>query len=372
MDFDHTLEDYLNANKGDLDNLLLIRDVLGEGASGTAVSADVKPRGKYPTVVLKELNNKRYGTNEKNALKLITKLQKQGKLSNYFINLYADVNSGHNCYLVLEKADIRFDELFTPRNGTTKEFLNIFWQLSQAVKELEAIQMNHGDLWVENVMLTKVGDRYHVRIIDFDCAFKERSNINKPALGGAFYYRSKFILGYDLNRFFDSLLYSYRKYVVKKLADKKRRIAKATMMRKRGKKVTVPKLDVEDSEDEEWDQENIMYPPEIIEFMESLGTCDPEQEEGQSVKEITAESDDEIDEYETEGEEDEDDVEYETEGDEEDEGEIEEDDEETEEEDIEEEGVPICFTDMPHLSGESVQKKIEELAEKLNITLYKK
>lgn len=307
MEFNQELEDYLLANKSNLDDLLIIQDVLGEGVAGVALSAEVKPRGKFPLVVLKEMNSKKYCTNERNALKLLTKLKKEGKISNYFINLYADITSGNNNYLILEKADTRFDQEFTPRDGTTQEFLNIFWQLAQAVKELEAIEMNHGDLWVENVMLTEQDGYHHVRIIDFDAAFKEKSNINKPAVGGADYHRTTFVLGYDLNRFFDSVLHSYHSYTKRKLADKKRRINKAKRLKKMGRNVQIPKLDVQDSEDEEWDEVNVLYPPEIVEFMEELGSQDPNY-----------------------------------------------------------------FDDMPDLSGETVQKKIEELADKLQIDIVKK
>lgn len=307
MEFNQDLEDYLNENKSKLDDLLIVQDVLGEGVAGVALSAEVKPRGKFPMVVLKEMDSKKYCTNERNALNLLTKLKKEGQISNYFINLYADIVSGSNNYLILEKADVRFDELFTPRNGTTTEFLTIFWQLSQAVKELEAIEMNHGDLWVENVMLTEIDGYHHVRIIDFDAAFKEKSIINKPAVGGADYHRTSFVLGYDLNRFFDSVLHSYHSYTKRKLADKKRRIAKAKRLQKLGKDVEIPKLDVQDSDDEEWDELNVDYPADIVTFMEELGVQDPN-----------------------------------------------------------------CFDPMPNLSGETVQKKIEELADKLQIDIVKK
>ena len=260
-------------------------DLLGEGAAGTTYSAYVKPRDQFPDpIVLKEQQRNRFCQNEFEALRYLREQMLTGELPGYFIFMYGCFTSGGQKYIILDKADKNLDDYLATYNINTMTYLRIFYHIAKAISYLEAVEFNHGDLWSENVMLTWQSDQedvpeeerdFEVKIIDFDAAFKPKTRIINPSYGGADKYRKKFILGYDLNRFFDSLIYSYESYIQKKTRHKKAKITRMRRLKKRGKKVQIPRMDEEDSSDREYDNENIIYPQEIIDFMYQLGPSDP-------------------------------------------------------------------------------------------------
>lgn len=260
-------------------------EMLGSGAAGTTYTAYVKPKDQFPEpVVLKEQKRNRYCLNEFEALKYLREQMIDGNLPGYYIFMYGCFTSGGQKYIILEMADKCLDTYLIENNVTTEIYLRIFWHIANAVAHLEALKFNHGDLWSENVMMTWKPDQenvpeaereFDIKIIDYDSAFKANSQIVNPSYGGADKFRDKFILGYDLNRFFDSLIYSYESYVKKKEKHKKAKIAKMRRLRKQGKKVKIPKMNEPDTDDEEFDQDNIIYPQEIVDFMYRLGPSDP-------------------------------------------------------------------------------------------------
>lgn len=258
---------------------------LGEGAAGLTFTAFVKPEGQFPDqVVLKEQSRNRFCNNEFEALKFLREKLIAGEFPGYFIFMYGCFTSGGKKYIILEKADHGLDDYLTEYNADTKTILQIFYHIARAVSYLEKEEFNHGDLWSENVMLSWLPDQedipeeereFTIKVLDFDSAYKSASQIKNPSYGGADYFRTKFILGYDLNRFFDGLIYSYESYIKKKTATKKRTIARLRRLKKQGKKVTIPRMEDPDKEDEAFDAENIIYPQEIIDFMHQLKPRDP-------------------------------------------------------------------------------------------------
>jgi len=252
-------------------------DVLGEGAAGVTYTAYVKPVEKFPEqIVLKEQKRTRFCANEITALHYLKDLMIKGELPGYYIFTYGSFTSGSKKYIILEKVDQCIDDYLTCNNLTTKQYFRIFYHIANAVSYLEDLKFNHGDLWIENIMIKwHDNGEFTIKLIDYDSAFQENSDINNPSLGGSDYYRDKFILGYDLNRFFDSLIFSYESFIEKKKSFKLKKIEKALKKQKRGKKVVVPNENDYDSVDEEFDAENIIYPQEIIDFMYELKPNEP-------------------------------------------------------------------------------------------------
>jgi len=259
-------------------------EVLGEGAAGTTYSAYLKPKEDYPEMlVLKEQRRTGHAMNELEALKFLKQEMLAEKIPGYFVFFYGSFSSGNKKYFIIEHCDVCLVNHMTDYNLTTRQFLNIFYHIANAVACLEKYNFNHGDLWVENVMLSWKPDQEHlqddekdfwIKIIDFDSAFKKDLCTN-PSLGGADEYRSNFILGYDLSRFFDSLLYAYNSYIEKKIECKKQKIAKLIRQKKKNKNIIIPSIDDYDSCDEAYDADNVIYPPEILKFMQDLKPSDP-------------------------------------------------------------------------------------------------
>jgi serine/threonine protein kinase len=260
-------------------------DMLGQGAAGTTYTAYVIPRDKFPDpIVLKEQKRNRFCLNEFEALKYLREQMIAGNLPGYYIFMYGCFTSGGQKYIILERADKCLDDYLADYDINTKTYLQLFWHIASAVSHLEELEFNHGDLWSENVMLNWLPDQedipeeekdFYVKLIDYDSAFKPKSQIKDPSYGGADEFRKKFILGYDLNRFFDSLIYSHESFIEKKTKHKKAKIARLRKLKKRGKKVTIPSLEEQDESDEEFDAANIIYPQPIIDFMYKLGPSDP-------------------------------------------------------------------------------------------------
>lgn len=259
--------------------MLIDLEMLGQGAAGTTYTANVKPVDKFSEkIVLKEQKRTKYCLNEIEALKFLRDEMIQGRLPNYFIFMYDNFFSGNLSYIILEKAEQSFYDYCVENNVSKITYYNIFWQLADAVSYLENMQFNHGDLWSDNVMLNGIEKEgtLSIKIIDFDSSFKSKSKIRHPSYGGASDFRTHFILGYDLSRFFDSLLFSYNSYIEKKARYKKQKIARMKKLAKNGKKVLIPKIDEQDSSDDEFDAVNIIYPNEIIDFMNELSPTDPD------------------------------------------------------------------------------------------------
>ena len=189
---------------------------IGSGVTGTTYTAYSTTKEYNDPVILKELERNSYCINEIEALKFLREQMIEGTIPAYFIFMYDYFNSGKYKYIILEKADYNLEEYLVENDFDTKKYLEIFWQIADAVSYLEALNFNHGDLWDENVMISWLPNQDHIplekrkftiKIIDYDSAFKTKSKINHPSYGGASSFRKDFILGYDLNRFFDSLLY---------------------------------------------------------------------------------------------------------------------------------------------------------------------
>ena len=172
-------------------------ELLGEGAAGTTYTAYVKPAGEFPDqVVLKEQKRTRFCINEFEALKFLREKMMKNELVGYYIFLYGSFTSGSRKYMILEKLDKGLDEYLTENNVDVKTYLQIFWHIANAVDYLEQFRFNHGDLWIENVMLKwwpGQNGKFNIKIIDYDSAFKENSQINHPSFGGADDFRDKFI-----------------------------------------------------------------------------------------------------------------------------------------------------------------------------------
>jgi serine/threonine protein kinase len=260
-------------------------EVLGKGAAGTAFTAYLKPKSEFPEqFVLKEQKRDKFCENEFEALKFLRDKMIAEELPNYFVFVYGCFTSGNKKYLILEKLDYSLDKYMVEYNLTVETYLCVFYQIAQAVSYLEALNFNHGDLWVENVMLNwRKGQEdvpieyreFDIKLIDYDSAFMENSTINHPSWGGADEFRTKFILGYDLNRFFDSLIFSYESYIEKKTVYKKAKIAKLKRLKKKNNNIVIPSVDDPDSSDEEFDQMNVIYPTEIITLLYEIGPSDP-------------------------------------------------------------------------------------------------
>ena len=287
LNYDHELYEHIrNTKRSRKSYMMCDLDVLGEGAAGTTYTAYVKPRDEFPEpVVLKEQPRTRFCVNEFEALKYLREEMVAERLPGYYIFMYGYFTSGGQQYIILERADKCLDDYFADYDIDTETYLRIFWHISNAVSKLEALEFNHGDLWSENIMLNWLPDQedlpedereFDIKIIDYDSAFKSNSQIKSPSYGGASSFREEFILGYDLNRFFDSLIYSYESYVEKKTKHKKAKIARLRKLKKKGVKVTIPSMDDQDESDDEFDAENIIYPQPIIDFMYQLGPNDPD------------------------------------------------------------------------------------------------
>jgi len=260
-------------------------EVLGSGATGTTYTAFVKPKERFnEPVVLKEQRRDRYCENEFEALKYLRDMMIEEKIPGYFVFMYGCFTSGGKKYIILEKVDYSLDAYMIEYNLSSELYYNIFYQIADAVSYLETNKFNHGDLWSENVMISWLPEQEHlsidmrkftIKFIDYDSAFKEKSSINTPTYGGADKYRTKFILGYDLNRFFDSLIYSYESYLEKKTKNKKQKIARLKKLQKKNKSIKVPALDDPDSSDDDFDKQNIIYPSDVIDFMYELKPKEP-------------------------------------------------------------------------------------------------
>lgn len=250
------------------DNILYNLKVLGKGAAGTTFTANVKKHEEK--VVLKELSRTRFARNEQKALEYLREKMLEGVLPGYYIYMFDYYISGPNKYIIMEKADKMIDTYLEENDLTSNQYYHLFWSVADAVDCLEELKFNHGDLWSENIMISFIDTdsndstnesekKYNVKFIDYDCAYNKEGNVVNPSYGGSNKFRKKFLIGYDLSRFFDGFLFSYN--------DMLKKINKETKRIKCDKKKAIIK--------EEYLDENIRFPQEIIDFMISLEPKDP-------------------------------------------------------------------------------------------------
>lgn len=271
--YDMDVYNYIKSVKPkDKKSILYDLDVLGKGIYGIVYSAYLKSNLEFnKQLVVKQVETNQRSNNEIEALKYLRDEMINGTIPNYYVFLYTSFNIDNCKCIVMEKLDINLDDYMTSNNLTTKEYYDIFYNIANSIYYLEKIKFNHGDLWVENIMLNWEPNekKYRVKLIDFDSSFMENNPlISKPNIGGSKKYRKSFILGYDLNRFFDSIIHSYESYISKKTQNKKSKIAR--LQKKKNKNRVIPSLDIDDTSDEEYDIENVIYPKEIIDFFYTL------------------------------------------------------------------------------------------------------
>lgn len=245
---------------------------IGNGVIGTTFLTYLKD-DENTKLVLKKSKRNKYSNNEMIALSFLREKMDKKEFPAYYIYCYTQFKDQRYQYVLLEKADMPLDDFLIERDFNTKEYLELFYQIADAIEYLESVKFNHGDLWNENIMVKLHEDGYSIKLIDYDCAYMANSDITSPNLGGSDSIRRKFIIGYDLNRYFDAILHSYKDYLLKKRTNKHAKIKKI------GKKIT--KLeDVDDISDDESDQEfdnqNVIFTSEIVTFIESLECVDPD------------------------------------------------------------------------------------------------
>lgn len=259
---------------------------VGKGVMGTTYYGELK---KYPDfgLIIKKQSFSEYADNEYEALLFLREEMLAGRLPPNYIFLYGAYNTVDVMpnktakkpfkNFILEMADKSFDDYLSSNDLDAPQFFKLLYKIAAAVDPLEKIRMNHGDLWGENIMLVfdmenipstsdsdesdevyEIDLNYTIKLIDFDAAFKHGSKtINRPARGGSDNYRTKFYLGYDMNRLFDSIMYNYT-VSKQKLERYKKSTEYAT-----NKKKAVEWI-------QEFNQEHINYPEEVIEFIKTF------------------------------------------------------------------------------------------------------
>lgn len=281
----HIFEHVQNTKHSQKRYLMCDLEYVGEGATGTTFSAHLKPPEQFPRpIIIKQQRRDKYCDNEYNALKFLRECMLNGTLPGYYIFLYGSFTEGRDKNLIMERADYSMDTYMVKYLVTTKTYLQIFHHIARAVHHLERLKFNHGDLWTENVMLVwnreqkylpKCQRDFTIKLIDYDSAFMENSPVDTPSYGGADKYRTKFIVGYDMNRYFDALLYSHDSYVKEKEKFKKKHARRINKKKKKNPQFKVDDHCDDESCEEDYDRDNIIFPPEIIQFMRSLEPKDP-------------------------------------------------------------------------------------------------
>lgn len=278
LEYDSIIDNYLKTTPPKNYKIEKIKE-LGKGAAGTVTLSKIN--NSHTIFAVKQVKRNQYSMNECSALKYLRELLLTRTIPNYFIFAYTSFNEKQFKYIIMEYADKCMDTFITEYNVESEKFFEIFMDVTRAVSYLEDLLFNHGDLWTENVMLKWLpgqegiddyNKKFMIKLIDYDASFQENSEINSPNLGAGKEFRTQFLLGYDLNRFFDSILYNYNSYIEHKEANKKKKFIK-----KHGKKKAIPEYIESDTSDEEYDDDNAVYPEEVITFIETLDPIDPEK-----------------------------------------------------------------------------------------------
>lgn len=212
------------------------------------------------TVVVKKLVNGTFANNEYEALIYLRDKMLKKEIPPYYNFIYGNYSKDGYRYFILEKADKMLDDVMIDTLQTTEWYKDIFMQLFDAVDYLEKLKINHGDLWNDNLMVrwgSGESESPKLVLIDWDSAFGENTAFQNPTLGGGTIKKKRFILGYDLNRYFDAILYSYNSYQRKKNA----------CIKRFARKVSNPE---EHPEVLEYDNENVVHPKEILSFLKTI------------------------------------------------------------------------------------------------------
>ena len=250
---------------------------IGTGAAGKVYVSNLKEYPEYP-IVIKQLKNNKHSTNEYEALKFLQHKMINKEFPIYFVLTYGCYSKDNNKYIILEKVDASLEDIMVDNNMPKEWFFKVYAQIATAVSYLEKEHFNHGDLWNDNVMIKWLENSediskraFHIKLIDYDSAFKENSEIKNPSLGGGLEYRNSFILGYDLNRYFDAMLYSHNSYI-----SKKNKFLQKESRRNRMSVEEFSKLPATIEELKEFEDENIIFPEEVLQFFNELNPVDVE------------------------------------------------------------------------------------------------
>jgi serine/threonine protein kinase len=237
------------------------QEYLGKGIWGKTYTGHLNCLPDYE-LVIKKLKRGTYTQNELHALIFLREKMLCEELPPCYNFMYGCYSKDKYQYFILEKCDEMLFEVMENKNFDLPWFKNVYNQIIDGVAALESFQINHGDLWDGNIMVNWDDDyNPHIIFIDWDSAFKPNSQFQTPTLGGGFVKKNRFILGYDLNRYFDSVLYNYNSYMVKR--------------EKMIKKLIKRKQNIIDHPDlEDIDNLNIIYPPEIIYFIQIVNAVD--------------------------------------------------------------------------------------------------
>jgi len=260
----HQIYDFICKNNACLDEKICLTDYLGEGMSGTVYAATVS--GIDTTVALKEHEPNPKHDNEVSALTFLRSKMLSGEIPPYYNFFFGQFQSGGLNYLILEHADTPIEKFLMTR-PPVQTFLQIFWLIADAIDRLEKLQFNHGDLWLDNVYVSTKNGKIEIKLIDFDASYHKESRTTVPSFGGSDYRRHKFVLGYDLNRFFDNLLYSHTEFIRIKKENKLKKLRAYNRANKT--KMTLDEYKSDDS-DREFDDSNIVFPEQIVLFLQRL------------------------------------------------------------------------------------------------------
>lgn len=311
-------------------------ELLGAGAYSKVYLCLYKQNPHENRFVMK-FGNGNFFFNEFKALLFLRDKMIHNEIPHYYNFMYSNfTNKNKKKYLILERCheNLFHDTLIEHPYWDLKEYILLFYQIADAVDYLEKMEMNHGDLWTENIMAywknrdfpnvheessteteyseedyeeTEKNDTYtdenscltdissslegsgvsfqenyvlpEIRLIDFDASYK-KGVCDKPNLGYSEDYRKEFYIGYDLSRLFDEILECWDKYQTERQREKKRRSYYIKQQQKKGKY-----KDVNPNESTsslmEFDFGYIQYPEELIEWMRTLPITDPEFPEPQ-------------------------------------------------------------------------------------------
>ena len=233
--------------------------ILGKGIWSKTYTGELKCFPGH-TVVVKKIKTGTYANNEFEALMFLRDKMINNELPLYYNFLYGVYSNDSYKHFILEKADMMLDTVMELTNHPVEWYKQVYQQLATAIECLENLKVNHGDLWNDNIMVKNDDSalKFRLILIDWDSAFGENTQFCKPTVGGGNFNRKHFMLGYDLNRYFDAVLYSYNSYLEKKDVCIRKLVRKGIENPEKHEKAL------------EYDKENIVYPERIIQFLKEL------------------------------------------------------------------------------------------------------